>query len=1663
MLVTNAFSRASYNTLAIEQETATLKASLISSRIIDEFFNTLGFAKYPPLKETETKRLTDWLKKTIPFTFGDLTIEAPIHEALFILINAASKESFSKEMRIKFAGSFMLAILGKSYLSRLFAHNGVEIKEESFNESDFNKILRDIDLRVFLPNANKASRDILRETLIQAMTSFVAKYARKPEREVEPKVRAHMRAETNPNIADGKTSYLRTAIGSKELTLDIQWIESLGREKLFEDDDISLEVILALFANPDKTPEMTPETASRSLKPFVDILFNLISVFDPSTVNKRGWAKLLLKELKRKKVLRESDAITLFNNAFDVFVKGTKKTAALFASRFAELIAFCHKEHTFHDFASHFLLSLQGILDLIYFRERKNLICPYDEKDFEAIKKELLSLKPEREGILPLLFSYLHDEEMTIDILLDLLTFYGQSFGLTFNCLNATFHLDLKGRIPKNLALAANFLIKKLAHGALSEAEVNLAIAVNRMIPKDELKEAILFNAAPYLKKDDHPVCDIPVSVFTEMRERLEIRTPAEAIARALFSHPSTFGYGLKWLERHRDIHYLRASFAVLAFGLDPNRGLKVVHALFPHLKPLERKQVIQVVLAKLNKGKIDAKGIEILVKEAPDPELTYVEHKNLCALYPELIGVLIPRERFCREAGFLSLIKGAPNELDDYFKTFSPDNLKWLIGNAAASSPELLSCIRILDQKGVIEAPLALHLVFTLKINFGELPEPIYDRIMGNIIESLSKQARLVELSHSRMLEVAKNYPRAQEFILAILEGGIALSHPLFCDLIERLLTLPLHEAALRRAWPFALSSRHRGAFLFMAAKVPSLEKEAATALGAANIDIKRAIEEIYRQIEEKNWSLACSLITRFHARLPLDEIMPVLMTRINRVSFLYLQAQALFELFQEPALKSYKLQYAGLLYRKLKEAASELIDIQVYSDIKANFSLDEVIAKNLAGNLLYAIKQRSCEEIKAERPYLIALFKKIADFTPFRHHLDLFAKRELAESDIGMEFFSLLSPHSSLIRELETTLLIESDSDTHFLTGMKRRNYARFPFECAQRLYRIDPAGCFDAIETKLIPTLSELETLFDLFIQPPLNPLFIELLLKGYFNGLKRSPTKNERFERFLSLIDPENGLRLAASALFKAYLEERGYPHLLRWRSDILQSKKTAAYHLFPLGAFNDEDRLPILTAQYMDREDLRASVCLEVNKLSSETKHLFFKRMFKKIRSSQPHALPFFNSFIKASGFIKHPDILDLVVFIALLHPDQFEESLNLFMGEKIHSLIPNLRNITFHCDKVHVSPLEWYQTSEDPVALVPYMEPALPEQNIPPHITKAFFDVLGQVFSKFCISAVSLHATPEKAAYLLDFVAHNLYLRSENIGGTESLKKALEKFLRPVVCDIKKYHLHMNNLKLIQTSQESGKFIKVEHDMISNHIYIGTPLFRESLLYAYPALKEIIHSLIFEFSKEAVFAPSSFLHALNLMKIYDIDLFTEMQHTRKDLCHKIFAAILNYPHLLKIEEINFSVILKSFLPKHEILSDYEYEQYWDLIGYIRSNCPLLFKRAEIEYLPEALTFYSHLLEHGFVRNDAHFQTLMTGIVNSVDEVLREDTSEAAFKGYCAKFNKLLFLDFENKKGLGPLCETFKQGVVMPCLKKLAESKKERARVLADALGNEKAE
>ncbi len=82
---------------------------------------------------------------------------------------------------------------------------------------------------------------------------------------------------------------------------------------------------------------------------------------------------------------------------------------------------------------------------------------------------------------------------------------------------------------------------------------------------------------------------------------------------------------------------------------------------------------------------------------------------------------------------------------------------------------------------------------------------------------------------------------------------------------------------------------------------------------------------------------------------------------------------------------------------------------------------------------------------------------------------------------------------------------------------------------------------------------------------------------------------------------------------------------------------------------------------------------------------------------------------------------------------------------------------------------------------------------------------------------------------------------------------------------------------------------------------------------------------------------------------------------------------------------------------------------------------------------------------------------------MTGIVNSVDEVLREDTSEAAFKGYCAKFNKLLFLDFENKKGLGPLCETFKQGVVMPCLKKLAESKKERARVLADALGNERAE
>ncbi len=1631
-----------------------LKERLIEKKLIDQFFNTIGVSKFPPLGDIEKTRLLTWLKKPIKLSFGEIQITAPIHDVLFTALNAVSKLPFADNMRIKFVGSFVLSILGRSYVESLFLHNGISLKdhftEEEWNdfEREFNKTHRDIDLSIELPKANEKNREIIRSVIIKAFIPFVANYAKKPEKEVEPHVQAHLSPPLSGNIVDGNTRYLRTPLGTKELMLDINWFESKGREKLFEEDDIAFEANLALFANPDKMHEIVPSVSTQTLKPFIDILFNLITVSDPFTVNKRGWAKMVLKELKGKKVLIEKDALTLFNTAFSLFLKGIAKTPASFSENFSSLIDFCHKEHTPLDFSSHFLLYLQGISNLYYFQNRKGLICEYKNNDIEAIKTEMLKIPApkNKEGILELLYSYLDDKEMTVDIIFDLLTLYRDEYGLTFFCQNVKYTLDLKGRRTHDLGKVAQFLIKKINKDNITQTELALSVAVNRFVPKPELKEKILFNIHPYLKENTHPISDVPLSVFQTIRENLDRYTEKEAVLRGLFTHTFVFDMGLKWLNKNPELHYLRSSCATLAFNLDPFSGLGIIKTLYADLKPKERKLILKLVFNKLLKATPHERvrfetyliGFSDLICVSCDPELSFEEYSFLSLHFPILKNALIPllaAERFHQQEGYLSRISGTPDELDNYFKSFSPSSLKWLAEHSKESSPQVLSILRTLHRMNLVDPKLAFIILFHLKINPSDIPQPLFKHCMDLILETLSKKTWPIDetLTYSRIVDIAKACPKKTEFILSFLELDLP-QNPHLSALVECLLCSSLDEKNLRRAWPYAIASSHRTLFLTIALQNENLEGEVFQEMQKTNIEPFRLNEIIYQQMDNRKFRLCCCLIRQFHTALPLDELIPILIGKI-KASLIYTDAESLFELFQLPQMRRLKRIHASFVYLKVFQTTSTSLEKRVYSDIRNDFTKDEII-RSLMIPLVRSIGLFNTEEIKPELPYLLDLFKSVSDFSSIKTHLAPLARREIADCEEGRQLISTLSPKSTIFHALETDLLVESSSDDQFLIGMKRRQYKRLPLEYAARLYKLDSKECFEAVRNMQNPTLSEQEMLFDILTYAPLHPQYLALFKEGFFNGLRKSQGKRDRLKRLADTMVAKEGLELCSTPLLKEYLSNNAYHYSLKWRDEIINEKQYESLHQLPLSAYEENDRVPVLQAQFLHREELRPRIIKDVSLLSQDCRNNFFKQMLKTIREgNQRHCLSFFTLFIKSEGFVKNNNVIDLLTLISIYFQSDLKTALVLFITEKMKTIV-NLKNYTVNCDEYNISPIDTYQSGE-PLVLIPHLDHPT-ETNIPANIESAFFQVLGQILSKFIVDGVALHRTPHHAGYLLDFVALNLFYRSEYICTSETLKLALEQFLRPVETDIKKYSVHMRNLNLIESSMHSNKgMVFAESTMISNHIYLGNPLFSESLTFSLKPLKAVIENLVHQGTKEKDFAPVCILHALNLIKGYNIDLFRSYPAIRANHCITLFSAIEANPKILNFDELSFSSILNAFFPVHSGLSDQEYFIYSELIQIIRAKCYLLFKSAGLEYLLEAMNLYIHLLEKNYVRNDEHFLNITIALVKAAEESLK--LSDASFTCFAKMLKDILCLNLKNDQTLRPLFTPFIKGILNQCM------------------------
>ncbi|MFN4174290.1 MAG: hypothetical protein ACK4HV_04205, partial [Parachlamydiaceae bacterium] len=550
------------------------------------------------------------------------------------------------------------------------------------------------------------------------------------------------------------------------------------------------------------------------------------------------------------------------------------------------------------------------------------------------------------------------------------------------------------------------------------------------------------------------------------------------------------------------------------------------------------------------------------------------------------------------------------------------------------------------------------------------------------------------------------------------------------------------------------------------------------------------------------------------------------------------------------------------------------------------------------------------------------------------------------------------------------------------------------------------------------------------------------FLNLIKEGFFNSLRKSSGRKERLKRLLDNLSAKSALELCTIPLIKEYLSYNGYHYSLKWRDEIINEKHFESLHQLAYSAYEENDKIVILKNQFLHREDLRPKILKEVSLLSQEGRNAFFNESLATIRNEHPHhCLSFFNLFIKTEGFIKNNAVLDLLVLITLHYRSDFKAALQQYMFEKLKTAVA-LKSFSVNCEEFNIAPLETYQ-SDEPLVVIPHIDHPT-EKTIPKNIEEAFFQILGNLLVKFIQDGCALHKTPYFAGYLLDFAAINLFYRSENIRSHEALRNAFDLFLRPVETDTKKFSSHMRNLKLIESSMNPHQHaIHADPFSIKMHISVGNPLFTDALSFALKPLKEVIHGLIHIAKREKEFAPACILHALRLIRGYNIELFKAYPAIRANHCVELFSLIEATPLVLNEEELNFNTLLNAFFPSHEGLTEKEHFIYSELIQVVRAKCHVLFKNAGLEYLTQMMNLYAHVLEKNYIEGDEHFINIITAIVASTTESLK--LSDDAFILYSKKLKEILCLKLSNDKALRSLFTPFIKGVLNQCLDNFSKS------------------
>lgn len=841
--------------------TAPLKEKLVLSDLIDAHFEVKRDLAAVPLNPLVKKRLKDLFEQTITIRLTPhISGKFPLNELLKTIFNEIRKLQFAKNFKPQLKGSKVLDVLGKEYAKDLFHSIGIELSEEDLSKIRNTKKSYDLDLGVWMSEAGFYEREEIIKAVERALFILFRPRSILSEEKLRQLISESGFYEKPANIIDGKSQYLNTSLGSDEFHVEILWIQTFARQEIFCKDSRYIELSPDFFDREDGEAKVT--SSENVFKPFIDLIFDLLTVREAETVNKRGLSRLHLEEAQGKNLLNPELEALFFKAALSKLPKGRS-----IANYLMGLVDFCFRKHAYESKAAYFILYLKmGTLLQKSVGSKQPLVSENDADEYKKCLPAKLLFENE---LLRIIYEYAARADTKFSDVLTLTAILQAKFPLVEH----SFALNVKWKplYPEKIPLI------KLSE---SESGIRAFIALYEITPSPKLKESILLRLPVDTAFLPKPILGLNQEFFNQV-VLYEARYPGEGYARAFLKEASLFNLGVKRLQA--GVSQVSSILPWLT-SENPVNGFRLYKLFNDKWTEQEKQTALTRFITALTHSSQESRlkfPYEEFVGEIQETKLLrdHLAYEDLKALVPNplLSAALSPylyQDRFVLESCMLeysALLALTPLEqVEAAAKSLSSEKLQLIFSSKNVTKSPVLGRIARVYLKGKIPIPLFFRMIFFFRFTSQDLTPLLYTRVVETVmnhLEALYKAGKEVgRPSEEIAIEVATEPNSDPNFALILLEMGIISSVRGVDAVIPKIMTL-LNLPVMERVWKWAVSSSFSETFLVAALSFPPLEERALEELQTKNVNLDYLLS-ISKSLLSKKAFKPLFVILRHHER---------------------------------------------------------------------------------------------------------------------------------------------------------------------------------------------------------------------------------------------------------------------------------------------------------------------------------------------------------------------------------------------------------------------------------------------------------------------------------------------------------------------------------------------------------------------------------------------------------------------------------------------------------------------------------------------------------------------------------------------------------------------------------------------------------------------------